>query len=173
MIKFNLKKFYHLSFVDLWLYFHYHDLLYIHIHIHIHIHTYGLSGIWTHEHWIPFRRSNRLSYQARSSTRTQSQLCTDTPISSLCSVFTFHFSLCLCQSPHLLQVKSRRGNPVVAEWIDTHGIQHWRIFRSSYRKLAWVGFETTTTEFRLDALTEWAIRPWVQLAIRANFVQLL
>ena len=30
----------------------------------------------------PFRRSNRLSYQAMSSTRTQSQLCTATPISS-------------------------------------------------------------------------------------------
>ena len=47
------------------------------------------------------------------------------------------------------------------------------IFRSSYRKLAWVGFEPTTTEFRSDALTDWAIRPWVQLALRANFVQLL
>ena len=41
----------------------------------------------------------------------------------------------------------------------------WR----SYRKLAWVGFEPTTTEFRSDALTDWAIRPWVQLALRANF----
>ena len=29
------------------------------------------------------------------------------------------------------------------------------------------------TEFRSDALTVWAIRPWVQLALRANFVQLL
>ena len=38
----------------------------------------------------------------------------------------------------------------------------------SYRKLAWVGFE-----FRSDALTDWAIWPWVQLALRANFVQLL
>ena len=42
-----------------------------------------------------------------------------------------------------------------------------------YRKLAWVGFEPMTTEFRSDALTDWAIRPWVQLALRANFVQLL
>ena len=39
--------------------------------------------------------------------------------------------------------------------------------------LAWVGFEPTTTEFRSYALTDWAIRPWVQLALRANFVQLL
>ena len=40
---------------------------------------------------------------------------------------------------------------------------------NSYRKLAWRGFEPTTT----DALTDWAVRPWVQLALRANFVQLL
>ena len=38
--------------------------------------------IGTHDHWIPLRRSNQLSYQATSSTRTQSQLCTATPISS-------------------------------------------------------------------------------------------
>ena len=46
-------------------------------------------------------------------------------------------------------------------------------FWSSYRKLAWVGFEPTTTGFCSDALTDWATRPWVQLALRANFVQLL
>ena len=54
-----------------------------------------------------------------------------------------------------------------------YGIHHWRIFRSSYRKLAWVRFEPTTTKFRSDALTDWATRPWVQLALSANFVQLL
>ena len=36
-----------------------------------------------------------------------------------------------------------------------------------------MGFEPTTTEFRSDTLTDWAIRPLVQLAFRANFVQLL
>ena len=36
----------------------------------------------THDHSIPFRRSNRLSYKAMISTRTQSQLCTATPVSS-------------------------------------------------------------------------------------------
>ena len=61
----------------------------------------------------------------------------------------------------------------VAEWVDTYGIHHRRILWSSYRKLAWVGFEPTTTEFRSDALSDWAIRPWVQLALRANFLQLL
>ena len=61
----------------------------------------------------------------------------------------------------------------VAEWVDTYGIHHWRILWSSYRKLAGVGFEPTTTEFRSDPLTDWAARPWVKLAHRANFVQLL
>ena len=61
----------------------------------------------------------------------------------------------------------------VVERIDTYGIRHWRISRRSYRKVTWVGFEPTTTEFRWDALTDWAIWPWVQLALRANFVQLL
>ena len=50
-------------------------------------------------------------------------------------------------------------------------VHHWRIPRSSHKKLAWVGFEPTITEFRSDALTDWAIRPWVQLALRANVVQ--
>ena len=40
-------------------------------------------------------------------------------------------------------------------YIYIYGIHHWRIFRSSYRKLAWVGFEPPTTEFRSDALTDW------------------
>ena len=53
------------------------------------------------------------------------------------------------------------------------GIHHWIILWSSYRKLAWVGFEPTTTKFRSDALTDGAIRPWIQLALRANFVHLL
>ena len=30
-----------------------------------------------------------------------------------------------------------------------------------------------TTEFRTDAPTDWAIRPWAQLALRVNCVQLL
>ena len=58
-------------------------------------------------------------------------------------------------------------------YIYIYGIHHRRILWSSCRKLARVGSEPTTTEFRSDALTDWAIRPWVQLALRANFVQLL
>ena len=132
-----------------------------------------MSGIWTHHHWIPFRRSNRPSYQAMSPIRTESQLCTATPISSLFSVFTFHFSYCLRQSPHLLEAKSRTSNHISSGMIDTYGVHHWRTFRSSSRNLAWMGFEPTTTEFHSHALTDWAIRPWVQLALRANFLRLL
>ena len=58
-------------------------------------------------------------------------------------------------------------------YIYIYGIHHWMILESSYRKLAWVGFEPRNTEFRSDALADWAIRPLVQLALRANFVQLL
>ena len=36
-----------------------------------------------------------------------------------------------------------------------------------------MGFEPTITLFRSDILSNWAIRPWVQLALRTNFVQLL
>ena len=54
-----------------------------------------------------------------------------------------------------------------------YDIHHWRIFRSSHRKLALMGLEPTTTELRSGALTDWANRSWVELALRANFVQLL
>ena len=50
-------------------------------------------------------------------------------------------------------------------YIYIYGIHHWRIIWSSFRKLAWVEIEPTTTEFRSDALTDWAIRPWVQLGL--------
>ena len=52
-----------------------------------------------------------------------------------------------------------------------YDIHHWRIIWSSYIKLARVGFEPTTTEFHSDTPTDWAIRPWVQLALTANFEQ--
>ena len=76
------------------------------------------------------------------------------------------YYLCLCMCVPMLYI------PMYIYWY-IYGIHNWRIVISSYRKLAWVGFEPTTTELRSDALTDWAIRPWVQLALRANFVQLL
>ena len=54
-----------------------------------------------------------------------------------------------------------------------YGTHHWMIFRSSYRKLDWVRFHLTTTEFCSLVLTNSVIRLWVQLALRTNFVQLL
>ena len=55
----------------------------------------------------------------------------------------------------------------------TDGIYSWRILWSTYRKLVWARFESTTTEFHSDAPTNWAIKPWLQLAFTAIFVQLL
>ena len=40
-------------------------------------------------------------------------------------------------------------------------IHHVRIFRRSYRNLAWVGFEPRSTKFGSEALINWAIRSWV------------
>ena len=48
-----------------------------------------LSEIWTDDHWIPFRYSNRLSYQAMILTRTKIQLCTAATVSFICSVSDF------------------------------------------------------------------------------------
>ena len=50
---------------------------------------------------------------------------------------------------------------IIYIYIYIDGIHHWTIITSSYRKLAWMGFEPTTTEFRSDALTNWTIRPWI------------
>ena len=63
--------------------------------------------------------------------------------------------------------------PIYIYILYIYGIHHRMILWSNYRKLAWEGFEPTTTEFHSDALTEWAIRLWVQIALRANLVQLL
>ena len=86
----------------------------------------------------------------------------------------FHFGYCLRQFPHLFLLRFCRGNHMnVAEWTDVCGIYHWRTLWRSYKKLALVGLEPTTTEFHSDSLTDWTIRPWVQFAIEANFVQSL
>ena len=62
---------------------------------------------------------------------------------------------------------------LVAEWINTHVIDHWRSLSSSYRKLAWVRFTPTTSEFSSGALPDCPIKASVQLALRSSFVQLL
>ena len=89
----------------------------------------------------------------------------------VCLLWHFILAVCLHELRGLFQSKFFVGNQMsVAEWADTYGIYHWRILWRSYRKLAWVVFEPATTEVRSDALTNWAIRPWVQVALRANFV---
>ena len=62
----------------------------------------------------------------------------------------FYFGYCLWQLPRFFKFEFSWGNHVsVAESSDTCGIHHRRIIWSSYRKLAWVVFEpsTTTSEF--------------------------
>ena len=70
----------------------------------------------------------------------------------------FPFGYSLHQSTLLFWWKISWVNHMsVVEWTDTYGIHHWTILWSSFRKLAWVGFEPTTTELRSDSLIEWAI----------------
>ena len=52
-----------------------------------------------------------------------------------------------------------RPEVIIQWWADADGVHHWRIFRSNYRKLVWVGFEPTTNEFRLDTKANWVNRP--------------
>ena len=114
------------TYISKYIFIYVYCILYIYIYI-LYIYLYivfttegflevaievGLSGIWTQDHWIPFRCSNQLSSQMMSSTRSQIQLCTATPILSHCSVFTFHFGLCLRQSQHLLLAKFCTSNNV-------------------------------------------------------------
>ena len=97
------------------------------LNIYIYIYIYGIHhwrifrSSYRKLAWVGFepmttlnsvRRSKRQSYHTMSLTRSQSQLCAVTPISSLCSEFIFHFGLCLRQLPHLPQVNSRTGNHV-------------------------------------------------------------
>ena len=139
-----------------------------------------------------FTRSNRLSYQAMSSGRTHSQVCPAFPTSlflqyhislrllnSSVTTFrlfsiTFHFGYSFRQPPRLFRSKFSRDNYMsVAEWTDSYDIKQGKILWSSFGKLAQVGCEPKTTKFSSEALTHWTIRPWVQVALKANFVQLL
>ena len=51
----------------------------------------------------------------------------------------------------------------------------WRIPWSSYKKLAWEKLQPISTYIHSIPFrcSDWAIRPWVQLATRASFVKLL
>ena len=83
----------------------------------------------THNHWILFRGSNCLSYQAMSSTCTCNHLLYIYSNFINCLRFRFYLDHFPHQLPHLPQSKSRTGNHVsMVEWTDTYGIHHWRFF---------------------------------------------
>ena len=85
---------------------------------------------------------------------------------------TFNFGRLASSVATFFYSKFSVGNHMsVAEWADKYGIHLWRILWSSYRKLAWVGIEPTTTEPRSHSLIDLAIMPWVQLALRTIFLQ--
>ena len=99
--------------------------------------------------------------------------CTATWLSSFvqCSFFISAIAVAIqhiCFKLNLTQVIT-----LVVEWTDTYGIQQWRIFRNIFRKFAWVVFELTTTKFCSDTQSHWAMIPWAQFTVTANFVQLL
>ena len=83
----------------------------------------------------------------------------------------FHFGVCLRQSPRLFESKFHSVDHMsFLEWTgDSNNIHHW----SWYWKLSWVVFQPTTTQFHLDVRNVWPNRPWVQLALRTNFLRLL
>ena len=130
----------------------------------------GLSGIWTHDHWIPFRCSNQLNDQVKV------QLGLRAYFSQLFQ-FQCHNSFWLFAfvSRHVyFHQRFPVGNHMsVFKWSETYGILLWQNLQCCYRKLAWVWFEPTTTECNSVTLSHWAIGSWILLALRSNFSQLL
>ena len=116
-----------------------------------------------------FIRCNQLSYQAMCPALTQSQLSTATSILSFtqCHISFWPFAFVI---RHVSSIEVFCKYSSVAEWTDQINIHHWRILGTSFRTLTWVALETATSEPFSDTLTNWTIRPYVQLALRANFV---
>ena len=130
------------------------------------------SEILTHNQWIPFSCSNRLTFQAMMGlTCTQKQLSTATPMSSFVQYWNFIMVTAFFITHIFHTSKTQLITMSLAEWNDTIFTTEG-FFRSSYKRLPYMGFEPTCTEFCSNALTEW-VRPWVQLSLRAKLVQLL
>ena len=63
------------------------------------------------------------------------------------------------------QIQIHQSEPfILRSWVFLLGCicryifsRHWKILWGTYRQVAWVGFESTTTAFCSDALTDWAI----------------
>ena len=124
-----------------------------------------MCWIWTNYNRTSFRHPNWLSYEAISSTRTLSHLCTATTISSFFYCSDFISNIAFVSRHDCSSKKFCTGNQMCL---------HRRIFQSSNWKLVLVEFECTTTEFHSDALNNSA-KPWDQPSTqsKANFVQLL
>ena len=107
---------------NIWPVFYLYIILWYYInillaYIYIYISKVGLSGIWIHDRWIPFRHPNRLSSQAMSLTHSATQLCTATQFHCWFSV-KFHFGYCLHHSARLFSLTFAWGNHMsVAKWM--------------------------------------------------------
>ena len=84
---------------------------------------------------------------------------------------TFHFSCLPSSVSTIWSTFSVHNHMSVVEWADIYDAPHWRIPWSTYRKLAWVGFDPATAEPHSDALTDWAFQSRFQLSLWAIFVQ--
>ena len=103
--------------------------------------------------------------------RSERQLCIATPVSSFVQCqLSFWLVSSLAVAFIIIKVFLRKSHECSGR-TDTYGIDHWRVLWRRDRNFSCVGFESTTTEFRSNAPTDWAIRQWVQLALRAKFVQ--
>ena len=95
-----------------------------------------MSGIWTHDHWIPFRRSNSLSSQVMTSTRTQMYVFMNNIILrynsySSCALFlSGDVSQAFRHLQLLLQSKGAFLNEFIMEWL--------RFNSSLYMMLIWL-----------------------------------
>ena len=97
-----------------------------------------------------------------SSTRSQSQLCTATPISSLFSVLTLHFGLWHRQCPDFRQAKSRTGNHVSSgmNWYICYSqLKH---FSKQLYQVGLNGIWTYKYVFTTEAILEVAIESWLK-----------
>ena len=83
-----------------------------------------------HDHWIPFRRCNRLSYQAMSPARTQSQLCTATPSSSFVQCQVLFRLLHSSVATFILIEIFLRPSRECSEMNNRYVIHHWMILWS-------------------------------------------
>ena len=175
--------------MHIYIYIYKYKYIYIYIYIFINIHLYIYICIYTYIYiniWRMFRSSYiKLSWVGFESmtTKFRSDALTNWAIrpwvqltlrANFVQLLQFNLFAQCSQFILAIAIVSRhiwfkwnlaKVITLVAEWIDTYGIHHWKIFGSSYRKLAWVGFELTTTESHSDATNDWAIRPWVPLAL--------